>query len=432
MRQVHSFVALVVLSSFAAAAGVACGPDPKSDVSLSYEETVAPVDGTAPKTLTVITAAAQCPISTDCSRSWTDAFVKNVFQDHDPDVVIMTEMFWNGTYRNTVDQVNKVRPNVYNFYRGPKEGFIDGSGGTVIASKFPMTDKAEHEYDNCLHPDCEVDKGTAVARQHLGKLADGREITLDVVATHFQAKTVGDLVGVIGEQMGEQRDFLRGYWRDPAHDPTLKIYSGDLNCAGDGPSWLATGGHSGADSRGRDRFHWLRDNVLLGYGLRDGMDACAAGAGNAKACASRDFREVETGDVIKQMYTPAGGLRTPDGATTLDTIFLVPESVARFSTPSDHEAKLVKYGLYVKRGTFVVEVHDGGAPAPDAGGHPREDGGGGAPAKDGCDGRAEGTYCSSSDPTKYYRCIAGDTVPDLECAAGTRCVQKGTEATCVK
>lgn len=449
MRQLRFIGALATSSMLALwASGCTTNPD---DVTISYAETVQPLDGTAIKSLTVVTAAAQCPLATDCSRSWTDRYVKAVFQDHDPDIVVMTEMFWNGTYDNTIAQVNRVRPNVYNFYHGPNQGFLDGWGGTVIASKYVMTGKAEHEYESCLHPDCETDKGTIVARQHLGRLADGREITVDVLATHFQAKTIGDFVGVIGEQMGEQRDFLRGVWKGNDGQPgaALKIYSGDLNVAGDGPSWLATGGHSGADRRGRDKFNWLKDNVLLPYGLRDGLDTCAPGTDQASTCANRPFREAESGDVVKQFHTTSAELRGPKGESAGESVLLVPQKAEHFGTPSDHEAKLVQYALYKYKGTFTVEVKDGGAPSEDSGGHPRSDGGapptadGGAPGSpmdsgaapmdaggiDDCTGRADGeTYCSVIDARTYYSCLAGDVVHG-ECAMGTHCAPTSPGAT---
>lgn len=356
-----------------AAASVACGGAGDEEASASTEneliqDNVTAVTGSVPKKLRVVTAAAQCPISTDCSRSWTNKYVKAVFKDHDPDIIIMTEFFWNGTYNNMIDEVEKQRPHVYNFFRGPKDGFIAGWGGTVIASKYPMSEKQEHEYDACSQPDCMTDKGIIFARQNIGTLAGAKSpVYVDVVATHHQAKTVGDFVSVIRDQMNEERNFLRqnsvwgrnGLNAGNAANSTLKIFSGDLNVSGDGPTWLGTGGHSGSVEPGKQAFAWLSDNVFKPIGMRDGMATCDAGAQNAQKCAGRSFNEVERGEVIKQFHLPYAQLtRTVDknGKFASETgVYMIPESAKTFATGSDHDAKEVTYGLYLRQMNEVPE-----------------------------------------------------------------------------
>jgi hypothetical protein len=355
----------------------------ETESAVAAGETVTLPTGTVPRKLVVTTAAAQCPISTDCSRSWTDRFVDTVFKQHDPDIVIMTELFWNGSYRNMVDQVGKVRPGVYNFYRGPKEGFIDGSGGTVIASKYVMTNKAEHEFTTRIKPDSYVDKGLAIARQKIGVLADGQPVDIDVLATHMQSKTIGvfgNFTNVQRAQLGETERFLRapGLWGqnggNGTPNTTLKIFSGDLNFAGSGPGWL------GDDkvAAGKANFNWLRDNILLPYGFRDGTDACSGGIDASSTCTSRAFVEKETYEVMKQFHVPyakfapnafvkpvVGAKKTERG------MYMVPQSQQTFSSGSDHEAKQITYALYVvtKQVSTGVESTerrkvDGGGPPP--------------------------------------------------------------------
>ncbi len=350
-----------------AALATACPPPPPADnpPEFAEEEAVTPVDGTVPTTLTVITAPAQCPLSLDCSESWTDSYVQSIFGDHDPDIVVMTEFFWNGAYDNMIEKVQEIRPNVYNFYRGPDDGLLTGWGGTVIASKFVMTDKQEHEYAAALVPDSLTAKGVIFARQNLGILAGATSpLFLDVVATHQQAKTLGDFVSVIRAQMREQRDFLGrpSVWGENGLSPgstntTLKVYSGDLNIAGDGPEWLGSGGHGGAPSAARQAFVWLRDNVLEPIGLRDGLARCDAGPEFAPACAARDFVEVDRGGVVKQMYLPAAQLsKTLNSEGRLSSernVYMIPHEALSFDTVSDHDARLVTYGLYLSTTNYT-------------------------------------------------------------------------------
>lgn len=349
------------------ACGGAGGEESASSEDELIQDNVTAVTGSVPKKLRVVTAAAQCPISTDCSRSWTNKYVKAVFKDHDPDIIIMTEFFWNGTYNNMIDEVEKQRPRVYNFFRGPKDGIIAGWGGTVIASKYVMSGKQEHEYDACSQPDCMTDKGVIFARQNIGTLAGAKSpVYVDVVATHHQAKTIGDFVSVIREQMVEERDFLRqnSIWGQNGlnagtTNSTLKIFSGDLNVSGDGPTWLGTGGHSGSVEPGKQAFQWLSDNIMKPIGMRDGMATCESGAQNAQKCAARPFNEVERGEVIKQFNLPYAQLsRSVDknGKFASETgIYMIPETATTFSTGSDHDAKEITYGLYMRTVKDVPE-----------------------------------------------------------------------------
>lgn len=350
-----------------AACGGTDGEESASSEDELIQDNVTIVTGSVPKKLRVVTAAAQCPISTDCSRSWTNKYVKTVFKDHDPDIIIMTEFFWNGTYNNMIDEVQKQRPNVYNFFRGPEDGWIHGSGGTVIASKFVMSGKQEHEYDECTLPDCMTNKGVIFARQNIGTLAGAKSpVYLDVVATHHQAKTIGDFVSVIREQMAEERDFLRqnSIWGQNglgagSTNSTLKIFSGDLNVSGDGPTWLGTGGHSGSVEPGKQAFGWIADNIFKPIGLRDGVSTCEAGSQNAQKCAARAFNEVERGEVIKQMYLPYAQLSRvldKNGKFASESgVYMVPETATTFQTGSDHDAKEITYSLYLRQVKEVPE-----------------------------------------------------------------------------
>lgn len=384
LRCLVAFTSVALLAACAAPTDEDVG---ETESAVETAETVTTPTGTVPRTLKVITAAAQCPISTDCSRAWTDRFVDSIFRQHDPDIVIMTEMFWNGTYRNTVDQVGRVRPGVYNFYRGPREGVIDASGGTVIASKYVMSRKAEHEFTNRIKPDSYVDKGFAGARQRVGVLADGQVVEIDVGATHFQSKTLGifgNFTNVQSSQITETSRFVSGtgVW-GPATEPstTLKIYSGDLNYSGAGPTWL------GADkvTAGKANFAKLRDTVLLPYGFRDATDVCegAMVASRATGCSSRTFVEKEPHEVMKQFHVPFAKLPTnpatmKKGEPTERGLYMIPQSQDVFASGSDHEAKQITYALYVvtKRldtGTTSTVRRKDRAPAP------HEEGGGPAP-----------------------------------------------------
>ena len=372
-RSLTNLLALGALA-LGASMSVACGGSSGEEAASGSEdalvtETVREATGSVPKKLRVVTAAAQCPVSTDCSRSWTDKYVKAVFKEHDPDIIIMTEFFWNGTYNNMIAEVEKQRPHVYNFYRGPKDGLIAGWGGTVIASKYVMSEKQEHEYDSCMMPDSLTDKGVIFARQNIGTLAGAKTpVYVDVVATHHQAKTVGDFVATIREQMVEERDFLRqnsvwgrnGLNAGNASNSTLKIFSGDLNVSGDGPTWLGTGGHSGSVEPGKQAFGWLSDNILKPIGMRDGMATCTPGASSAKKCAARAFSEVERGEVIKQFHLPYARISATydkKGNFSSETgVYMIPEGVKTFQTGSDHDAKEVTYGIYVTEKKEVGDV----------------------------------------------------------------------------
>jgi hypothetical protein len=312
-----------------------------SEDAVAMAETVTAPTGTVPRRLRVSTAAAKCPLPTDCSRAWTDRFVEDVFVKHDPDIVVMTELFWGGTYDNVVNQIGRRRPRVYNFYRAPGPSTWSAAGGTVIASKYPMSRKAQYIYDADRYPDRLTNKGTGVARQHLGVLASGEPVDVDVLATHLQAKTEGDFTATIRAQMVEQSRFLSGANVWGGGGATLKIYTGDLNVSGAGPSWLG-----GADvAKGANVWGWLRDNTIRTYGLRDGVDTCANGTDRAAACATRPFVEKEPWEVVKQLYVPYAKLSASRRGER--GVYMIPEKHESFDTVSDHDAKEITYGLYV-------------------------------------------------------------------------------------
>lgn len=310
-------------------------------------DTVTLPTGNVPRKLVVTTAALHCAFP-DCSKDWTDRFVDEVFTKHDPDIVMMTELIWDGSYDNLVARVGSVRKGVYNFYRGPAAKGLLPSGGTVIASKYPMSRKTSRPYEASALPDSLARKGVAAARQELGKLADGQRVFLDVLVTHNQAMNGA----IVLRQMQEQAAFIResAVWGGSSGS-TLKIFTGDINVSGAGPSWL---GGTKEVRAGQSAFGWLRDNTLLRFGFRDGTDTCApSGVERAGVCASRAFVEREPWEVIKQMYTPYSKLE-PEGFVkpVVDPpyergITMVPEKAETFDTVSDHDAKQVTYGLYI-------------------------------------------------------------------------------------
>lgn len=304
-----SLVALAIL-------GASCdNSNPNPDQRLGQDE---PTPATLPTSIRAVVFASQCPLPTDCDSKYIDTASAQVAVLK-PDVVIATEFFWKKD--NYLNFAQKVGLRYYT--RGP--GGQDGvTGGVVLLSRFPFSATSTDVFREALLPDSLVKKGTVFGKVRLGKNARGEVIELQLIGTHFQAKTSGDWIKTHTSQIAQQSDFVK----NAIDRGVLTLYGGDINLTQDVPTWLC----SDDDCRAGVLSNWKKvsDDVLAPYRFISASQVCSESS-KIEDCLAEALSEKagQENDVIKLFVSNTSALDSKG-------VSLVPRKIESVSTISDH------------------------------------------------------------------------------------------------
>jgi hypothetical protein len=159
------------------------------------------------------------------------ALIQNLLQEK-PDIVGLSELFENDERQLITDSLSTWYPFTY---AGPDEDDSEESGGLLLLSHYPITDRHQTIYRQCKDEDCLSNKGVLHARIAV----PGHPAAYDIFLTHLQGPTPEfSIVPSAGpgdtpwDKIALQLGHLSSFIQANTHPLRPNLLMGDLNVNG--------------------------------------------------------------------------------------------------------------------------------------------------------------------------------------------------------